>query len=101
MSAQDQTPDWIVDEDGDKIDEWQTLVRAVVISDRTGEGPGGLFTQVGGTAIDRYFEASGVRLPPGSLGQVQGRAVFLYDGGSLVKQKVGIAKARVRIETNR
>ena len=79
-------------QEGDKIDEWQTLVRAVVLSDRTGRRSRWFFTQVGGTAIDRYFEATGVRLPPGSLGQVDGRAVFLYDGGTLEKQKVGIAK---------
>lgn len=93
IQREQQTPSWVVDESGEVLNELDLLVRCNVISDRTGQGPSGIFNMVGGTSVDRYFRATGWRLPPGSLGQIQGRAVFLFDGGTIEKLAPGESRA--------
>jgi hypothetical protein len=68
----------------DKADEDKLLVRATVISDRTGTPPSQL-NLGSGHWKDKYFSATAWRLPPGSCGYNLHRPVLIYDGGSLEK----------------
>jgi hypothetical protein len=74
----------------EKTDEEKLLVRATVVSDRTGSPPGS-FQLNSGHRRDCYFRATAWRLPPGSCGFNAYRPVLVYAGGSL--EKLDISKA--------
>lgn len=76
----------------DKADEHQYLVRATVVSDRTGMPPSGLLLN-SGHRRDRYFRITAWRLPPGSLDFNRQRPVVVYRGGSLEKLDIPQAES--------
>lgn len=80
------TPAW------DKADEHEYLVRATVVSDRSGAPPSQLLLN-SGHRRDIYFRATAWRLPPGSLGFNAKRPVIVYDGGSFEKLDISQAEA--------
>lgn len=84
------TPDWVVDEKGKKVNEYKTLVRVHLISDRTGEEPRWMMRGI--TEYDQYYKAEGWRLPPGSLGLDAKRFIFLVDASTIEKMDAGEAK---------
>ncbi|MHC5067020.1 MAG: hypothetical protein ACYTF0_00375 [Planctomycetota bacterium] len=86
------TPDWEKSPDGAAVDEWQTLVRCDLVSDRTGAAPGLAFK--GAAYYDNYYDVSAWRLPAGSLGRRHTRPVVLYDAGTFEKMPIGSAKAQ-------
>lgn len=68
----------------EQADEEKLLVRATVVSDRTGSPPGSM--QLGsGHRRDRYFKATAWRFPAGSFGFNAKRPVLVYDGGTFEK----------------
>ncbi len=70
------TPDWMTDEHGTLIDEYQTLIRVHIVSDGHGDSPSTMWINAGITS-NIYWEARGWRLPPGSLGRSGPRGVVL------------------------
>ena len=89
----EETPSWVVDKEGNKVDEWQTLVRVDLRSDRTGEPPGTMFIQ-SNIAQDLYYEAEVWRLPPKSLGADHPRPVVLMKHSTMEKLDINMAKYR-------
>lgn len=86
-----ETPSWVVDPDGEPVDEYQTLVRVELINDRTGEKPGEMF--LGGTQWDKFFRCRGWRLPAGALGRTHTRPIVVYKGSSFEKFPIGETKS--------
>jgi len=85
-----ETPDWVVDERGEKVNEYKTLVRVDLISDRSGEQPSSLTPR--NLPQDRYYRAEAWRLPPGSLGRDHPRPVLLYDAATWEQMNISDAK---------
>jgi hypothetical protein len=75
----EMTPAWS-EVDPSHDDEFQTLVRVHFIAAKHGGPPSQLILGSGGAAgfQDRYFDAKGYRLPPGSLGYPKARPVVVY-----------------------
>ncbi|MFW5829098.1 MAG: hypothetical protein ACOCXA_02450 [Planctomycetota bacterium] len=75
----------------DKIQEWDVLVRAHLISGGDGEPPGLLM--LGSTTKARFYKLRFRRFPPGSFGFESPRPVLVYDPMSMEVQPIGIGKS--------
>ena len=71
------TPDWMTDDHGRLIDEFQTLIRVHLVSDGHGKSPSAMWINAG-IATNIYWQARGWRLPPGALGRSGPRGVILF-----------------------
>lgn len=89
--TEEETPEWELTPDGDRVDEYRTLVRCELINERTGEPPNVGF--LGGTQWDKFFDCRGWRLPAGSLDRGHSRPVIIYKGGSLEKLPLAQSKS--------
>ncbi|MBN8524438.1 MAG: hypothetical protein J0M02_03765 [Planctomycetes bacterium] len=67
-------------------DEAELLVRCTFVSGNDGRPPGTAF--INSTFKDRYFRATGLRLPPGSLGFNPKRPVVVYNQLDLAKMSI-------------
>lgn len=67
-------------------DEAELLVRCTFVSGNDGRPPGTAF--INSTFKDRYFRATGLRLPPGSLGFNAKRPVVVYNQLDLAKMSI-------------
>jgi hypothetical protein len=86
--ANDPIPWQIVTSEPAIEEEEKILVRATIISDRTGRPISQLYLG-SGSRIDQYWHVTAWRLPPGTNGFNAHRPVVLYDGSSLTKAGFG------------
>ena len=86
MSDNENYPAWITD------DEYNTLVRVNFISAAEGTKPSSFFL-ANANDYDRFYTATGFRLPPGSLGIDNKRSIFLFTARE--KENFGMSKAHI------
>lgn len=70
--------------------EEQMLIRATIVSDRSGE-PIGALSMGSGSYKDRYFQAQAWRFPPGSFGFNKHRPVVVFEHDTMTKLDIGRA----------
>lgn len=83
----------------DKDDEEKLMVRATIINDRSGLPPGS-FQLGSGHRRDKYYQATGWRLPAGSFGFNSKRPVIVYDGGTFSKLETKEAEGMDHLANN-
>jgi hypothetical protein len=85
------TPPWHQFTGDDDNNEEGRMVRCTIISDRTGEPPGGYL--LGSEQYkDRFFKAKAWRFPPGTFNMDKERPIILVDMMSLEKFDIGQAQ---------
>jgi hypothetical protein len=89
VNTEKETPNWVKDENGEKVNEYKTLVRVNLVGDRSGGNP--RFMVPGRARQDQYYKAKAWRLPAKALGNTGTRFVLLIDENSM--EKLGIDKA--------
>lgn len=89
VETESETPNWVKGPDGEKANEYRTLVRVHLIGDRSGGNP--RFMIPGKTRQDMYYKALAWRFPKNALGTGSARFVLMVDENSL--EKLGIEKA--------
>ena len=87
MSDSEDYPAWI-DED-----EFNMMVRVNFLSAAEGKKPSEFFV-TNANDYDRFYLATGFRLPPGSLGLDNNRSIFLYTS----REKEGTGMSRVYLD---